>query len=142
MKSPHSIRYLTRLYVVLVCAGMVAWASDAIAKPRRTESVKKATVPFAYNPPKAPRGQGSPIGRREGGASRGSCNNYVGLTALVPEQAGRVEGATVADNPTFYFYIPAALSPNVKVEFVLQDQDDACENPHPPIRSRRGAGRR
>ncbi len=89
-----------------------------------------------------PPDQGAP-GSREGAATRGRCPKVdprVGrpLTALVPV-AGQtatevratralksnsefVWGLTVAERPTFWFYVPYSLTPNYPLEFVLQDE--------------------
>jgi Domain of Unknown Function (DUF928) len=61
--------------------------------------------------------------RRKGGGSRGSCvvTNKPPLTALIPNTGA---GLTVAESPTFWFYVPYTLTPNYLVEFVLKDNQD------------------
>lgn len=58
--------------------------------------------------------------RRKGGGSRGEClvKNKPPLTALVPTTN---LGLTVAESPTFWFYVPYTLTPEHSVEFVLKD---------------------
>ena len=90
----------------------------------------------AQNPPKD-RGAPAP-GQRTGGASRGTCpSTSKRLTALVPiisatpdhsenpilaaTPAGSVLGLTVVSHPTFWVYLPYALTPEHAVEFILQD---------------------
>lgn len=102
--------------------------------------------PILFNAPPPPTEQGAPRGRRTGGASRGNCLNYEGLTALVPvadhrpvtdgdpvanhtsesnEGAGEVAwGQTTAAKPTLWFYSPAGLMPHLPVELVVQDAMD------------------
>lgn len=76
-----------------------------------------------YNAPTPPQ-KGSPSGRQRGGASRGPCRQFESLTALVPATQGRVWGQTVSDRPTFWFYLPSALTDKTPIEFVVQDADD------------------
>lgn len=60
-------------------------------------------------------------GRRVGGGTRGECPIQAKrLTALVPENN---LGLTVADYPTFFFYVPESPIPTT-VEFVLLDDSD------------------
>lgn len=60
-------------------------------------------------------------GRRVGGGTRGECPiEAKRLTALVPETN---LGLTVADYPTFFFYVPESPIPTT-VEFVLLDDSD------------------
>ena len=81
-----------------------------------------------------------------GGASRGNCLNYEGLTALVPVTDGLpvidgdpiahrnsernggtgavTWGQTTAANPTLWFYSPAGLMPELPIELVVQDATD------------------
>lgn len=60
-------------------------------------------------------------GRRVGGGTRGECPiEAKRLTALVPENN---LGLTVADYPTFFFYVPKSPMPTT-VEFVLLDDSD------------------
>lgn len=78
------------------------------------------TVQFLPNPPD----QGAPDGRQRGGATRGDCLAYQGLTALVPEVEGVVWSQTASETPSFFFEIPAALTETVPLEFVIQDDSD------------------
>ena len=60
--------------------------------------------------------------RRRGGGSRGLCRviDNPPLTALAPDNSA---GLTIAEHPTFWFYIPYTLTPDQSVEFVLKDGD-------------------
>ncbi|MBD1999328.1 DUF928 domain-containing protein [Leptolyngbya sp. FACHB-541] len=64
-------------------------------------------------------------GRSRGGASRGNCpNKPQTLTALVPNAATTNQEAsppdlTVSERPTFWFYVPYALSTERPAEFAL-----------------------
>lgn len=80
----------------------------------------QATFQFLPKPPD----QGAPTGRQRGGANRGDCLAYQGLTAIVPEVEGIVWSQTASDSPTFFFNIPAALTESVPLEFVIQDSND------------------
>lgn len=79
---------------------------------------------WVANAPPPPTDQGAPRGRSQGGASRGNCEQYQQLTALVPTVEGRVWGLTASEHPAFWFYLPSALTTNVSIEFVLQDKAD------------------
>lgn len=74
---------------------------------------------------------GTPTGRREGGASRGSCPVLdTNLTAIVPgtKQQGQKSDSTsslalsTAQNPTFWVYIPKMPQASALGEFVIQDE--------------------
>lgn len=67
---------------------------------------------------------GAPSGRRRGGGSRGPCRQFESLTALAPATKGVVWGQTVSDHPTFWFYLPQALTEQTPIEFVIQDAAD------------------
>ena len=92
----------------------------------------------------APPNRGAPApGQRQGAGSRGPCPDVAQpLTALVPIIQGTsnesnsptpeittsdsVLGLTVAEHPTFWFYIPYSLNSSpaaISVEFVLQDEN-------------------
>lgn len=85
------------------------------------------TGPFVP-PPLPPRGA---PGQRQGETGRRSelCRNVeTPLTALVPiyETSGEnsVWGLTVAEHPTFWFYVPYSLTPDLAVEFRLQEEEN------------------
>ena len=89
--------------------------------------LSRITLPVSFVPPPPPPDQEAPSGRARGGASRGSCNHQQDkkrLTALVPVTSKSVWGLTVTEYPTFWFYIPDALTPESPIEFVLQDEED------------------
>ncbi|HEY9624889.1 MAG TPA: DUF928 domain-containing protein [Crinalium sp.] len=92
--------------------------SQALENIYRTE-ISQLIWAAPPNPPD----QGSPVGRRQGGASRGPCRDYASLLALMPLNAGKVWGTTVSDRPTFWFYLPTS-STSTSVEFVVQDSND------------------
>ena len=83
--------------------------------------VSLAQAPVFVPPPPD---QGAPTGRRQGGATRGKCLDYQGLTALVPQVEGVVWSQTASTTPRFFFYVPAALNSDIPLEFVIQDRDD------------------
>jgi hypothetical protein len=70
--------------------------------------------------PPPPSSAGTPRGRRSGGASRDDCP-AVGtpLTALVPDNN---LGLTIAESPTFWFFVPQLPATARSGEFVLQDE--------------------
>lgn len=61
--------------------------------------------------------------RRQGGGSRGSCliADRPPLTALVPDSS---TGFTLAQSPSFWFYLPYSLTDRHSIEFVLKDSQD------------------
>ncbi|MEO0349290.1 MAG: DUF928 domain-containing protein [Cyanobacteria bacterium P01_A01_bin.15] len=81
----------------------------------------RAQVDFLPTPPD----QGAPTGRQRGGATRGSCINHQGLTALIPEIDGAVWSKTTSATPDFFFYLPNALDSDTSLELVIQAQDDS-----------------
>lgn len=97
--------------------------------------IKRAPVRFVL--PKLP-DAGIPTGRQRGAAARGTCPAAdLPLTAFVPaveqtsgEGQGKplattnVWGLTVAEYPTFWFYVPYAQASAHFGEFVLQDEGD------------------
>lgn len=93
----------------------------AITSPVRATPLNSG---ITFNAPPPPTDQGAPRGRSQGGASRGNCEQYQNLRALVPTIEGRVWGLTVSEHPTIWFYLPSALTSDVAIEFVLQDATD------------------
>ena len=97
---------------------------------RTPSEQKKATSRFVLP---TPPDRGTP-GKREAAASRGGCPVVdTPLTALVPvyknySQDGipveSIWSLTVAERPTFWFYVPYSSSSLDSVEFVLQDEAD------------------
>lgn len=53
-----------------------------------------------------------------------ACEPYTGLTALVPRVDGIVWSQTVKARPTFFFQVPADLSNDIPLRFVIEDSDD------------------
>ncbi|MEH2040152.1 DUF928 domain-containing protein [Nostoc sp.] len=79
----------------------------------------------SFQQPKLPR-NGAPTGRRRAGAGRNpECpNSLTRLTALVPGDAEEsFLASTVAENPTFWFYVPQLPETKRSGEFVLQVLD-------------------
>ncbi|MCC5668412.1 DUF928 domain-containing protein [Nostoc sp. CHAB 5784] len=79
----------------------------------------------SFQQPTLPR-NGAPTGRRKAGAGRNpECpKSLASLTALVPGDGGKsVLASTVAENPTFWFYVPELPETARSAEFVLQMQD-------------------
>jgi hypothetical protein len=79
----------------------------------------------SFKQPKLPR-NGAPTGRRRAGAGRNpECpSSLTGLTALVPGEVGEsFLASTVAEYPTFWFYVPELPETARSAEFVLHTQD-------------------
>ncbi len=102
-------------------------------------TTREPTLQIAQTPPlPTPPDNGAP-GQREGAASRGRCRRVNHrLTALVPivqqisskdrdsstamTTSGVVWGLTTTSHPSFWFYVPYAVTPGSTIEFVLQDE--------------------
>ncbi|MBC6430109.1 DUF928 domain-containing protein, partial [Nostoc sp. HG1] len=79
----------------------------------------------AFKQPKLPR-NGAPTGRRRAGAGRNpECpSSLTRLTALVPGNGEKsFLASTVAENPTFWFYVPELPETTRSGEFILQALD-------------------
>ncbi|MBD3885420.1 DUF928 domain-containing protein [Phormidium tenue FACHB-886] len=105
----------------LTCLSTIAPAQPLWANFQATEAIESQII---FNAPPPPTDQGSPTGRSQGGASRGQCQQYQSLTALVPVSQGNVWGLTTREHPSFWFYLPSALTAETSIEFVLQDETD------------------
>ncbi|MEM9214195.1 MAG: DUF928 domain-containing protein [Cyanobacteria bacterium P01_F01_bin.150] len=90
----------------------------SVGLPSLEESLILFNAPDDY-----PR-RGNPKGRAAGGTGRGKCGAYEGLMALTPVMDGMVWGQTTTDQPTLWFYSPAALTPDQTVALVVQDKSD------------------
>ncbi|MDF5738478.1 MULTISPECIES: DUF928 domain-containing protein [unclassified Nostoc] len=79
----------------------------------------------SFQQPKLPK-NGAPTGRRRAGAGRNpECpSSLTHLTALVPGDGGKsFLASTVAEYPTFWFYVPELPETARSAEFVLNVQD-------------------
>lgn len=104
---------------------------------KASKSRIKRSGPVRFVLPKLP-DTGIPTGRQRGAAARGNCPAVdLPLTALVPaveqklgQEQGKaltmtnVWGLTVAEYPTFWFYVPYSQASAGSGEFVLQDEED------------------
>lgn len=103
--------FLSLLWLGLPLAG---WGAAPWAAERSAPQLAQASPEF------------SDVGRprrRQGGGSRGSCliADKPPLTALVPSSG---TGLTLAQSPSFWFYLPYDLTERHSVEFVLKDSQD------------------
>ncbi len=112
--------------IPLVFIGLMNYSQSVQAQLTNSIQNTVKNSPFqSFQQPKLPR-NGAPTGRRRGGAGRSpDCpSNLTQLTALVPGDAGKsVLASTVAENPTFWFYIPQLPQTTRSGEFVLQVLD-------------------
>lgn len=131
MKLANAIaRSLSAFALTFVCFTSSSVPVQAkIAKPvaPTTTPVNRSNLlKVKFVPPPVPY-QDAPKGRRRGGASRcPDCKNInLPLTALVPgDNSKSFLALTSTEYPTFWFYVPYALTPEHSVEFVLQDAAD------------------
>ena len=119
-KFPFWQRGLTLLVSILLSISYLQPAQSQASE----SDYRKLTQPELRFVPPPPPSRGTPNGRRRGGGSRGPCKNYQALTALVPVTEKYIWGLTVAEHPTFWFFVPQAHSGQVTVEFVVQDETD------------------
>lgn len=115
--------YRTILAATVIGLGVAGSAQPGWSHQRLLSVDPVESTHIVYNIPHPP-DQGAPDGRQRGGASRGPCQSFEPLTALVPTTAGAVWGLTAAAHPTFLFYLPPALDEGTVVEFTLQDAND------------------
>jgi hypothetical protein len=88
--------------------------------PKITSAIPltQSTFLMALNftlPPK-----GAPGKRRSGSTRDGYCSSEEQLIALMP---GTNIGLTIAERPTFWFYVPYAETPGLEAEFSLKDKE-------------------
>ena len=104
------------LSVVLLGFPLVASSSPARLSDARPQILIAQTSSPEFSDAGRPR-------RRQGGGSRGSCliADKPPLTALVPSSS---TGFTLAQSPSFWFYLPYDLTERHSVEFVLKDSQD------------------
>ncbi|MEA5449226.1 DUF928 domain-containing protein [Leptolyngbya sp. CCNP1308] len=117
----------------LVLVSALAWGAVTCAPPGQAQEppISAPAAPaealsrsqILFNAPPPPR-QGTPGGRSQGGASRGPCQDFAGLTALVPTTDGVVWGQTTQAAPSLWVYLPHPLSANTPLELTLQDAND------------------
>ncbi len=115
---------LPRLTIVVVSAvssiAIISYVSPLGAQP---SSRRVGTFPLPLSNQKSPdfSGDGRP-GDRTGGGSRTPCPriNTPFTTALIPMNN---LGKTVAERPTFWFYVPYSAQAAPAGEFVLQEED-------------------
>ncbi len=119
--------------ITLALVSFLSYAMPVWAKPDATFSNIPASLQVHFAQPPLP-DNGTPTGRPRGAAGRGNCTLNPPLTALVPvieKNLGKVQGKvayvwgkTVAEYPTFWFYVPYSHTSLRSVEFVLQDAED------------------
>ncbi|MEH2258246.1 DUF928 domain-containing protein [Nostoc sp.] len=112
--------------IPLIFISLMSYSPSVQAQQTNSIPNTVKNSPFqSFKQPKLPR-NGAPTGRRRAGAGRSpECpKNLTRLTALVPGDAGKsVLASTVAENPTFWFYVPQLPETMRSGEFVLQVLD-------------------
>ncbi|MDZ8262937.1 DUF928 domain-containing protein [Nostoc sp. ChiQUE01b] len=109
--------------ISLVFIGLMSYSQSVQAQLTNSiQNTVKNSPSQSSQQPKLPK-NGAPTGRRRAGAGRTDCpSNLTQLTALVPGDGGKsVLASTVAENPTFWFYIPQLPQTTRSGEFVLQE---------------------
>lgn len=110
----------------LALTGAFLLGASAIALP-----IQPAEAVFGlFSNPEDKQARGKVPGRRRGGARRGTCseteNPLLALTSATEVETDTlpeiyVGGMTTAEQPTFWFDVPYALTDELTAEFVLQD---------------------
>lgn len=125
MKLPRSITLVNA--ITLTCVSVTCYLLPAEAQSVETVNKNPSNrqmrllAPPQSNHQKSPdfSGDGRP-GRRAGGGSRSPCPSIAPpLTALMPATNW---GKTVAERPTFWFYVPYSSQQAPAGEFVLQSE--------------------
>ena len=111
------IMFFATLTLVLVTAVGIL---QPLILPKITSGITLNKSPFliALNftlPPK-----GAPGRRRSGSTRDAYCSSEEELIALMP---GTNLGLTIAERPTFWFYVPYAETPGLEAEFSLKDKE-------------------
>ncbi|MBD2778922.1 DUF928 domain-containing protein [Iningainema sp. BLCCT55] len=99
--------------------------SQSVQAQLPNQNTIKNSPEQSFKQPKLPR-NGAPTGRRRAGAGRNpECpSSLTRLAALVPGEGGKsFSASTVAEYPTFWFYVPELPETTRSAEFVLQAQD-------------------
>ncbi|MEO0770335.1 MAG: DUF928 domain-containing protein [Cyanobacteria bacterium J06649_4] len=112
---------------------LAAWLMVLPVLPAQSQGLSQPSAPISISSSQSvanlqllptPPDQGAPSGRQRGGATRGDCLAYQDLTALIPSVDGVVWSETASDAPSFFFDIPAPLTSQTSLEFVIQDSND------------------
>ncbi len=122
--------------IALALVSLTSYSTPAIAQSNVAINYLNLQVDFQQ--PRLP-DNGAPTGRRKGAAGRGNnCAFAPPLTALVPQSESAQDGGkityvwgkTIAERPTFWFYVPDFQTSLISAEFVLQDgEDDVYRTP-------------
>ncbi len=124
-------RIVKRICSIALCSSFVwlnlAGLAKAETRVLNAKTVSKNTPKPKARPGKikfvAPNDVGDPGGRGRGGGSRGNCEKYQDLTAIVPQDP-QIAALTTETHPTLWFYIPTALPDGASIAFTLRDQAD------------------
>ncbi|MEH2382697.1 MAG: DUF928 domain-containing protein [Nostoc sp.] len=112
--------------IPLVFVSFMSYSQSVQAQlPNSIQSTVKNSDFQSFQQPKLPR-NGAPTGRRRAGAGRNpECpSSLTRLTALVPGDRGKsFLASTVAEYPTFWFYVPELPQTARSAEFVLHLED-------------------
>ena len=119
-----TIKFNLRHIIILISYSLITITSfsQSVLANNEKSAKKPQKQKIVFNWPTPPPVE-IPKGRPRGGGSRGPCQDYHNLTALVPvnnEINKIVWGKTIAHHPEFLFYLPQGSS----LEFVLQDEAD------------------
>jgi Domain of Unknown Function (DUF928) len=106
-------RSLTLISLLLGFNGL----RPTLAAPATPRLLKSS---IRWTPPPPPPNLGDPGGRGQGGGSRGSCDAYKTVSALLPRSQSW--GLTTQTHPTFWLNLPKGLADQVPLEISLQNR--------------------
>lgn len=110
--------------LVLLLANSLLYPPPVLAQSQPSSSLAEKIKRFFFGD----RPGGAPSGRLRGGAVRGRCPGLAQqeITALVPATNKGVPFVeqTIAERPTFWFYVPYSPVSQLNAEFVLLDEQE------------------
>jgi hypothetical protein len=101
--------------ILTLLLGGSALVAPALAAPVTRPKVRPR---IRWQPPPIPPNLGDPSGRGQGGGSRGHCEKYDQVSALLPPSHW---GLTTLEYPTIWLNLPKGIAAQVPVEFALED---------------------
>jgi Domain of Unknown Function (DUF928) len=99
--------------------GLFITPSHAATPPPKNTQFKPRPSPIRWTPPPPPPNLGDPSDRGQGGGSRGNCDAYKTVTALLPRSQSW--GLTTQAHPMLWLNLPKGIAAQVPLELVLQD---------------------
>ena len=124
MKTLDRLQQLSHLATIVILSAIVTTAKfPAIAKNPSTAK-PKSDLKIRWKPPIPPTSLGIPGNRAQGGGTRGGCQTYREITALVPKSPQQVPwGQTISDRPTVWLNAPQGLAKDLPIEIAVRTEN-------------------